>query len=210
MHLSSHLSGFVQFLKVSYRLEGSWHQLRRSQTYWEIMNRIQFFVTPVWKNTILGLLSSKSTFLRHEVSIMNKQWQIFFFFKSGIGLPARLPVSFPSLPFYLMWEKSALWNSRSKQATHPPPPILSRLFLQTACSSCAALLWGRHYSQVVLLCPPRAAVWAPLLSLLASPPSAILDILHLRWVSLPFKLFPTRLLLLRVHQTGSIFLAAAA
>lgn len=97
-----------------------------------------------------------------------------------------------------------MWNSGSKQAVHPPPPILSRLPVPHA-----LLFLGAGNSQVVLLSPPGAAPWA-LLSLLAGSPSAVLDILHLRWVSLPCRLFPYRLLLVRRHQTGSCFLAADA
>lgn len=145
-------------------------------------------------------LSSNSPFLRHEVQWINVA-AFFVFFKSGIGLPARLPVSFPSLPLLLMWEKSALWNSRSKQAAHPrPPSCLDCLFLMHCSSLGQTLLTGSALS------PSWATAWALFLSLLASSPSAVLDSLHLRWVSLPCKLFPYKLLLLvRVQQIGSRF-----
>lgn len=59
------------------------------------------------------------------------------FFRSGVGLPERLPVSSP--PFPSFWcGKSALWSSRSKRAAHPPPPILSGLPVPQHCSSFGA------------------------------------------------------------------------
>lgn len=65
--------------------------------------------------------------------------------------------------------------------------------------------WNRHYSQVVLLTPPCAAVWALFLPLFGIHLQLVLDNLLIWGGEFTLRAFTYKLLLFRVQQIGSIF-----